>query len=128
MELYTNETFAPLNPDASLQSKELSALGAKVGANLTPDSVALPGLRFTAAIILVYDGSPLGEIAYVDDNGAPVLFCVIDDRRPDAPVRTEKRESFSLTEWSHGGRGFLVIGRMPEERVAALAQTLEARF
>ena len=30
----------PLNPDASLQSKELSALGAKVGANLTPDSVA----------------------------------------------------------------------------------------
>jgi len=33
--LYTNETFNPLNPDASLQAIELSALGARVGANLT---------------------------------------------------------------------------------------------
>jgi anti-sigma factor RsiW len=41
--LYTNETFSPLNPDASLQAIELSALGARVGVNLTPESVALPG-------------------------------------------------------------------------------------
>jgi hypothetical protein len=40
--LYTNETFSPLNPDASLQAIELSALGAKVGASLTPENIALP--------------------------------------------------------------------------------------
>src|SRR6478672_3100669 len=33
--LYTNETFDPLKPDATLQAKELSALGARVGVNLT---------------------------------------------------------------------------------------------
>lgn len=43
--LYTNETFSPLRPDASLQAIELSALGAKVGANLTPETIALPGLN-----------------------------------------------------------------------------------
>ena len=50
--LYTNETFSPLNPDASLEAVELSALGARVGANLTPENVALPGLRFTVAFML----------------------------------------------------------------------------
>src|SRR4029077_4818566 len=49
--LYTNETFSPLNPDAPLQAIELRALGARVGVNLTPESVALPGLRFTVAFI-----------------------------------------------------------------------------
>jgi anti-sigma factor RsiW len=125
MSLYTNETLAPLNPDPSLQALELSALSAQVGVELTPDKVALPGLRFTTAFILSYDGSPLGEIGYVDDTDAPVVFCVIADGRADAPTRIEMRGEFSLAEWSRGGRGFLVVGRMPKERVAELAQALQ---
>ena len=58
----------------SLQVEKLSALSARVGVKLIPEKVALPGLRFTTAFILSYDGSPLGEIAYVDDTGAPVVF------------------------------------------------------
>ena len=54
-----------------LQAIELSALGAKVGANLTPETIALPGLRFTAAFMLAYEGSPLGVIAYVDPARGP---------------------------------------------------------
>ncbi len=126
--LYTNETFAPLNPDASLQAKELDAVGARVGARLTPESVALPGLRFTVAFMLSYSGSPLGEIAYVDAQGEPVLFCLMANAGADAPLRSEKRGELSLSSWSHAGRRHLVIGRLPEERVAELAQTLERRF
>jgi anti-sigma factor RsiW len=126
-DLYTNETFSPLNPDAALQALELSAVGARVGANLTPDKVALPGLRFTVAFLLSYEGSPLGAIAYVDPEGAPVMFCVIANQAPDAPVRSERRGDLSLAWWSRGGRSFLVIGRMAEERAVALAETLEKR-
>src|ERR1700722_13081655 len=63
--LYTNETFDPLKPDATLQAKELSAVRARVGGNLTPENVALPGLRFTTAFMLSHAGHPLGVIAYV---------------------------------------------------------------
>ena len=52
MELYTNETFASSNPDPSLQAKQSSVVGDKVGADLMPETVALPGLRFKAAHIL----------------------------------------------------------------------------
>jgi anti-sigma factor RsiW len=126
--LYTNETFSPLNPDASLQAIELSALGARVGVNLTPESVALPGLRFTVAFMLSYNDAALGVVTYVDPSGAPVLLCIIANDAPDAPMRSERRDNLSLAWWSRGGRSLLVIGRIPEERAVAFAQTLEKRI
>jgi hypothetical protein len=126
--LYTNETFSPLNPDAALEATELSAVGAKVGANLTAQNVALPDLRFTVAFMLSFGGSPLAVIAYVDPSGAPVLLCIIADRAADAPMRSERRGDLSLAWWSRSGRSNLVIGRIPEERALALAQTLETRI
>ena len=126
--LYTNETFSPLNPDASLQAIELSALGARVGVNLTPESVALPGLRFTVAFMLSYNGAPLGVVAYVDPSGEPVLLCIIANDAPDAPIRSERRDNLSLAWWSRGGRSRLVVGRIPAERAVALAQTLEKQI
>ena len=125
--LYTNETFGPLNPDSALQAAELGAVGAKVGANLTPENVALPGLRFTTAFMLAYEGSPLGVIAYVDPSGAPVLFCIHANRTPDAPMRSERRGDLALAWWARGGRAHLVIGHISEDRAVALAQMLEKR-
>jgi anti-sigma factor RsiW len=126
--LYTNETFSPLNPNTSLQAIELSALGARVGVNLTPESVALPGLRFTVAFMLSYNGAPLGVVAFVDPSGEPILLCIIANEAPDAPMRSERRDNLSLAWWSRGGRSRLVIGRIPEERAVALAKTLEKRI
>jgi len=126
--LYTNETFSPLHPDAALQALELSAVGARVGARLTPETVALPGLRFTVAFMLSFAGSPLAVIAYVDAQGAPVLLCVIDNHAPDAGMGSERRGELSLANWSRGGRGYLVIGRISEERAVELAGMLKERI
>jgi anti-sigma factor RsiW len=126
--MYSNETFTPLKPNAQLQAIELSALGARLGANLTPENVALPGLRFTTAFMLTYEGSPLGVIAYVDPSGAPVALCIIANDAPDAPIRSERRHNLSLAWWSRGGRSHLVIGHIPKERAVALAQTLERQI
>jgi hypothetical protein len=99
-----------------------------VGVNLTPENVTLPGLRFTTAFMLSYEGAPLGVIAYVDPSGAPVLLCIMANNVPDAPMRSERRDNLSLAWWSRGGRSRLVIGRITEERALALAQTLEKRI
>jgi hypothetical protein len=126
-QLYSNDTFAPLKPDHALEAAELSFVGAKVGANLTPENVALPGLRFTTAFMLSHKGHPLGVIAYVDPTGAPVLFCIHANHAPDAPMQSERRGDLSLAWWVRDGRGHLVVGHMPEERAVALAQMLEKR-
>ena len=126
--MYTTDTFSPLNPDAALQAAELSLVGAKVGANLTPETVALPGLRFTTAFMLSHAGHPLAVIAYVDPSGAPVLFCIHANHAPDARMQSERRGDLSLAWWVRNGRGHLVIGHIPKERAVALAQTLEKRI
>jgi anti-sigma factor RsiW len=125
--LYTSETFSPLNPDAAQQAKELSAVRARVGGNLTSDTIALPDLRFATAFMLSHGGYPLGVIAYVDPTGAPVLLCILANRAAAAPIRTARRGDLSLASWSDDGRSYLVIGRIPEERAVALAQILEPR-
>jgi len=126
--LYTKESFSPLHPDAALQVIELSAVGARVGAKLTPEAVALPGLRFTVAFMLAYKGKPLAAIALVDAQGEPVMLCIIDNHAPDAPLRSERRGELSLANWSRGGRGYLVIGRMPEDEAVELAGMLKERI
>jgi anti-sigma factor RsiW len=126
--LYSNDTFTPLHPDASQQAAELGVVGAKVGANLTPENIALPGLRFTTAFMLSYEGAPLGVIAYVDPRGVPVALCILANSAPDTPIRSERREDLSLAFWSRNGRNNLIIGRIPEEKAVALAQTMEKRI
>lgn len=125
--LYTKESFSALHPDAALQAIELSAVGARVGAKLTPEAVALPDLRFTVAFMLAYKGSPLAAIALVDAQGEPVMLCIIDNHAPDAPMRSERRGELSLASWSREGRGYLVIGRIPEKQAAEWARLLEER-
>jgi anti-sigma factor RsiW len=128
MELYTPDTFALANPDSAAEARQLQAVSAKVGVDLTPDKVAVPGLRYRAAFNLSYDGAPLAEIAYTHAGGAPVLFCVIANGKPDAPPRAVAREGLSYVTWSRGGRSYMFVAHMPEQQVADLAQTLTARF
>jgi anti-sigma factor RsiW len=128
MDLYTPDTFALANPDAAVQARQLQAVSAKVGVDLTPDKVAVPSLRYRTALNFSYDGQPLAEIAYTDAGGAPVLFCVIASGEPDAQPRMVTREGLSHITWSRGGRSYMFVGRLPEQRVAELAQPLVARF
>ena len=128
MELYTPDTFALANPDSAAEARQLQAVSAQVGVDLAPEKVAVPGLRYRTALNLSYDGAPLAEIAYTDADGAPVLFCVIANGKPDAPARTVIRERLSYVTWSGGGRSYMFVARMPEQRVADLAQGLAARF
>jgi hypothetical protein len=115
-----------LHPDASLEAIELGAVGQSVGAKLTPEIVALPDLRFTVAFMLSFKGSPLGAIAYVDAEGSPLMFCIIANHGPHAPLWSERRGDLALASWSRAGRGYLVIGHIPEERALELTQRVAA--
>ena len=125
--LYTNETFSPLKPDSAQQAAELKAVGAMVGkATLTPENVALPGLRFTWAFMLSYGGSLDGRPGLCRSLGRfPVLLCILANGAPDAPTQSERRGDLSLAWWSSNGRSHLVIGHVPEERAVTLAQMIE---
>jgi anti-sigma factor RsiW len=126
--LYTRETFSRIPADDAAQRPELEVLGAKLGIDLAPERTKIDGLAFKEAILLAYDGAPLGQLAYGDSQGAPVLFCIIADARTDAAPVNETRKGFALTSWAHGGRGYMVIAQLPANKVAEIASQMERRF
>jgi anti-sigma factor RsiW len=125
MSLYTPDTLAA---EAASQQTELAALGAKIGLALTPERLALANLQFRGAQIFNFEGAPLGQLGYVDAATGPVLFCIISNSEPDAAIKAETREGFALASWAHGGRGYMLIGRLPANQIAELADSLRSRF
>jgi anti-sigma factor RsiW len=125
MGLYSADTFASA---AIAQPADIAALGAKLGLPLTPEKIALANLQFRNATIFSFGGAPLAQLGYLDAATGPLLFCIIRDSEPDAPRKAEKRGNFSVASWALGGRGYMLIGRLPSEQMAQLADSLAARF
>jgi anti-sigma factor RsiW len=126
--LYTEDTFAAQPRDVATEAADLARLGAKVGVDLTPDRIAIADGQFRGTQILSYDGAPLGQIAYVDPNGHPILFCIFANDQPDAAMKRESRGDYSLASWERGGRGYMVIARAPQDQLAELANALMRKF
>ena len=125
MNLYTVDTFSSVaaSPDAGL-----SLVGAKLGLDLTPERVALAKLQFKGAQIFDFHGAPLGQLGYVDAASGPVLFCIADNGEPDAGMKAETLGGFATASWSRASRGYLLVGRLPVDEMALLADSLERRF
>ena len=106
------------------QAAELNAVGAMVGAKLTPENTTLPDLRFASAFMLSYGGSPMGVLAYVDSRALRSCFVSSLMARLTNPSIGEARRLVArlVVAWrpSH-----LVIGHVPEERAIALAQMIK---
>jgi anti-sigma factor RsiW len=114
MRLYTPETFAGLKPDETAEAAIVGGVATRLGVQVTPQKLSLPGLAFKTAFVLTYDGSPLGEFAFADTAGTPYLFCVLADSSAPQPLRQEKRGDYTLAMWGRDGKQFLVIGPSPK--------------
>ena len=125
MALYTSDTFGGVG-DAPSDS-DFAALGQRVGVALDAERLSLAGLSLRRAELLQFQGAPLLQIGYLD-GATPIAFCVLRDREADAPVTTADSEGFATASWAKGGRGFMLIGKLPGDRIAALARTLASRI
>jgi anti-sigma factor RsiW len=126
--LYTTETVASMPEGPEMREKELAGVGARLGVPLTPEQIALPDLTFRRAQLFDYDGSPLGQIAYLDRQSGPVALCIYDHGETDAAPHAERREGLNIVYWSRNGRSFLLIGHTNLSRLQNLADTLSTRL
>ena len=125
--LYTPDTFALAPADPEAYAPRLKIVGDGLGLDLAPETVALAGLDLKGAILFHYDGKPLGQVSYLSTEYGPVAFCIIKNGRDDAPLAFEERRGMNVAFWNDGGRGYLIIGAMPRDALAPLAETLASR-
>jgi anti-sigma factor RsiW len=122
MALYTPESFGEaVSPQLG---DELASLSRRLEAPLDVDRLKVDDLSPRRAELLQYDGAPLGQIGYLD-GVTPVAFCILRDGEPDAALATSSRGGFAVASWAQGGRGFMLIGKIPVERLTTLARSLK---
>jgi anti-sigma factor RsiW len=124
MALYTSESFG--KAASPKLADQVATLSQQLGAPLDVERLQLDGLSLRVAIPLQYEGAPLGEIGYLD-GATPVAFCILRDGQPDAALTTSSRDGFALASWAQGGRGFMLIGKVPAERLTTLARSLKEK-
>lgn len=125
MELYAPETFG--GAETSALRRDLVALGDRLGLPLDYDRLSVSGLAPRRVEALRYDDAPLGQVGYLDGE-IPIAFCIMRDGEKDAPLTLGSHEEFASASWAKGGRGFMVIGKMPSGRIAAFARALQERI
>jgi anti-sigma factor RsiW len=125
MEFYSADTFQVRDP-AALRG-DLSVVGERLGLPLDPETLRVPGLEARRAEMLQFEGAPLGQLGYLA-GAIPIAFCVLRDGEPDAALVAEDRDGFATASWAKGGRGYMVIGKLPTERILEIASELMRRF
>ncbi|NZD60469.1 anti-sigma factor [Rhizobium sp. WYCCWR 11290] len=126
--LYTAETLAGPVPGREDQAAQLAGLDEKLGLSLSPEAVSLPGIDFKRALLLQYDGKALAQIAYLDPETGPMALCIVkSDKGPKAPD-LEHRKGMNVVYWSNATHAFMLIGRIPADRVQELAENARSRL
>ncbi|MBD9445933.1 anti-sigma factor [Rhizobium sp. RHZ01] len=125
--LYTVDTLAGPSPSGEAQAAQLARLVDKLGISLSPEAVSLPGVEFKRAQLLQYDEKPLAQIAYLDPETGPLALCIVrsDVGKQDPDV--EGRRGMNVVYWSNETHAFMLIGRIPIDRMQELAEDVRKR-
>ncbi|MEM1275365.1 MAG: hypothetical protein AAGH74_02485 [Pseudomonadota bacterium] len=125
--LYTAETVtgAPVPPET--QQAGLDLVNTRLGLDLTLERMALEGLRFQRAQMLEFDGRPLAQLVFLDNDDNPIAFCLMAALGEERPVSTRLR-GMNAIHWTDGGYQSIVIGPADPELIEWMSQELMARI
>ncbi|MGO6751412.1 anti-sigma factor family protein [Rhizobium ruizarguesonis] len=126
--LYTPETLAGPVPAREDQAAQLGPLDEKLGLSLSPEAVSLPGIDFKRALMLQYDGKPLAQIAYLDPETGPMALCIVKSDAGSKAPDLESRKGLNVIYWSNETHAFMLIGRIPADRMKELGEDVRRRL
>ncbi|MHC2456952.1 anti-sigma factor RsiW [Rhizobium leguminosarum] len=126
--LYTPETLAGPVPERDVQVAQLGSLDEKLGLSLSPEAVSLPGIDFKRALMLQYDGKPLAQIAYLDPETGPMALCIVKSDAGSKAPDLESRKGLNVIYWSNETHAFMLIGRIPADRMKELGEDVRRRL
>jgi anti-sigma factor RsiW len=114
--------------DPQLQGRELEAVAAMLGTAIDRQQVALPRAEIRRARILNYEGTSVGQIAYLDPDFGPMALCVMRSSEGETPLRTEVRAGFNIAYWAGDGLAYMLIGKNPVPDLQDMARSLASRL
>lgn len=115
--LYVPETIASLDNSNESLDMQFANAEEKLGRSLNRDTLEdLPGLELKRAQVLSFNGKPLIQIVFADDQGQPFAFCIIRQgpAAPNAEVKQAVLSGLATATWAQDGFGYMLLGSNPQ--------------
>lgn len=131
--LYSTDTIKTISSTDNELISQLSLAESALSISLPKETLAqIDGLELRRTQMLSYDGQPLAQIVFSDNEGRPIALCIMltADAPQSGAVNLVKRQGLESAAFSSGDFGFLLIGptdasaisRYAHEIMGALAQ------
>ena len=125
--LYVEGTLSSVSDDSLRISGEFSRASSALGLDLDPTPLSdIPGLTLRRAQVLGYEGNALIQIAFTDQNGAPVALCLMAG--DDGTAGSAELAGLATYSWGAGDRQYVLVAPLPVDQVEAFAQSIRAEL
>ncbi|WP_456022559.1 transcriptional regulator [Pseudomonas protegens] len=128
MALYVPQTLDHLPTDEASQRAQLRTIDARLGLNLSPATLKLPGAEFKRAQMLEYDGVPIAQIVYLDAKHGPLALCVTRSNSGSQKLAHERRREMNVVYWTEREHAWMLIGRHSSAELEQHAGLLRAQL
>jgi hypothetical protein len=128
MALYVPQTLDHLPTDEASQRAQLRTIDARLGLNLSPATLKLPGAEFKRAQMLEYDGVPIAQIVYLDAKHGPLALCVTRSNSGTQPLAHERRREMNVVYWTEREHAWMLIGHDAPVALEDKAKLLKSRL
>ncbi|QUE91691.1 transcriptional regulator [Pseudomonas sp. SCA2728.1_7] len=128
MALYVPQTLDHLPTDEASQRAQLRTVDARLGLNLSPATLKLPGVEFKRAQMLEYDGVPIAQIVYLDAKHGPLALCVTRSNSGTQPLAHERRSEMNVVYWTEREHAWMLIGHDAPVALEDKAKLLKSRL
>ncbi|WP_095187212.1 anti-sigma factor [Pseudomonas sp. Irchel 3E19] len=128
MALYVPQTLEHLPTDEAAHRAQLRTIDARLGLNLSPAGLKLPGAELKRAQMLEYDGVPIAQIVYLDARHGPLALCVTRSNSGSRPLTHEQRHEMNVVYWTEREHAWMLIGHDAAVELEAKAKLLRSRL
>ncbi|GAA6160043.1 hypothetical protein NBRC116589_22170 [Ruegeria sp. HU-ET01832] len=129
--LYVPDTIASLDNSEQALKMQFDLAEAELGRSLNRETLeALPGMELKRAQILSFNGKPLVQVVFADEQGQPFAFCIIrqGEGAPSNDVNLAELSGLATATWSEGGYGYMLIGSNPQTPLEGQLDILTTSF
>lgn len=128
MALYVPQTLEYLATDEASQLAQLRTVDARLGLNLSPAKLKLPGAQFKRAQLLEYDGVPIAQMTWLDATHGPLALCVTRTNSGSQTLAHERRHGMNVVYWTEREHAWMLIGHNPASDLEDMAKMFKTRL
>jgi hypothetical protein len=93
---------------------------------LTTQGLNIESIPFKRAQLLMFNGKPLAQIAYLDPEHGPLALCITHSSTGKTAFHQEQRLGMNIVFWSSASHSFMLIGHNSTSQLQAIAARLKS--